>query len=224
MSRILVVGSERTRAFAAELKTRGHSIFESKLRSRAVGAVKDLVPDVMLLEADAPPRLDREIFVAMADEALTRNVPVIHILGREGSVAESLGLGAHDVLTEAMSDVEAMARIEAALRHKEGLDALVADRQRTVLLELAGAVAHQLNQPLTALSVTVEMLQMEHQRGQIEHEALARKLEEMIATVDRMAAIVKQVQDIVSYKTTAYVGDVRILDLDASSRAKGDPS
>ena len=220
MSRILVVGGVGLAPLVESLRPRGHQVFETKVRSRAVGAVRDLVPDVVLLEASDPPSLDRSIFAELESDPLTRLIPVLHVLGNGGGVAESLRLGAHDAVNTATSGEEIEARIEAALRLKGALDALVADRQRSALLELAGAVAHRLNQPLTSLSVSVELLQADLQKGEIAHEALAAKLEEMIGLIEKMSGIIKRVQEIVEYRTTSYVGTVRIVDLEASGPDK----
>jgi signal transduction histidine kinase len=214
MSRILLVGGSLVRARGQQLRDRGHEVFESTRRSRALGGVRDLVPDLVLFEADERLEADRPVFEELGRDPVTRLVPVILVVPSAAHVVPGLALGATDVVTQdAPSDVF-MARVEAALRTKAALDALVADRQRAVLLELAGAVAHRLNQPLTSLSVTAEMLRSDIDRGRLDPELLDRRAAEILEAVGRMSSIIRRVEQVVHYRTVPYVGDVRILDLE----------
>ncbi|HYY51263.1 MAG TPA: PAS domain S-box protein, partial [Myxococcales bacterium] len=82
-----------------------------------------------------------------------------------------------------------------------------------VLSELAGAAAHELNQPLTSVLGFSELLfrrTREHEKGREELAAILREAE-------RMAQIVKKIGRITRYETTAYVGRTRIVDLDRAS-------
>jgi PAS domain S-box-containing protein len=82
-----------------------------------------------------------------------------------------------------------------------------------VLSELAGAAAHELNQPLTSVLGFSELLfrrTREHEKGREELAAILREAE-------RMAQIVKKIGRITRYETTAYVGKTRIVDLDRAS-------
>jgi signal transduction histidine kinase len=82
-----------------------------------------------------------------------------------------------------------------------------------VVSELAGAAAHELNQPLTSVLGFSELLfrrTREDDKGREELAAILREAE-------RMAQIVKKIGRITRYETTAYVGRTRIVDLDRAS-------
>ena len=82
-----------------------------------------------------------------------------------------------------------------------------------VVSELAGAAAHELNQPLTSVLGFSELLfrrTRENEKGREELAAILREAE-------RMAQIVKKIGRITRYETTAYVGKTRIVDLDRAS-------
>jgi len=91
---------------------------------------------------------------------------------------------------------------------------LLEEAEKTALVsELAGAAAHELNQPLTSVLGFSELLfrrTKENEKGREELAAILREAE-------RMAGIVKKIGKITRYETRAYVGSKRIVDLDRAS-------
>lgn len=96
-------------------------------------------------------------------------------------------------------------------------EALQARERQAIIAELAGATAHELNQPLTSISGYAELL-----RRKLERDSAAYHAAEIIAgEAERMAEIVRKIGKITKYETKSYVGRAKILDLD---RASADPS
>ncbi len=87
-----------------------------------------------------------------------------------------------------------------------------AARDETVV-QLAGAVAHELNQPLTVVISSAELL-TNHDRSPAEMKELAGRMAEASL---RMADIVGKLQNATSYHTKPYVGSIRIVDLDRTN-------
>jgi PAS domain S-box-containing protein len=88
------------------------------------------------------------------------------------------------------------------------------DRQRQdAIAEIAGAAAHELNQPLTSVMGYAEYLK----RGVSGDPALAHAVEVIMGETQRMAEIVRKVGKITRYETKPYVGATKIVDLDRSS-------
>ncbi len=80
------------------------------------------------------------------------------------------------------------------------------------VLETAGAVCHELNQPLQALSGYVEIMAAR------QADAEARTYIEKIETqIERMRDITDKLQGVTRYETTEYVGNTRIIDIHRSS-------
>lgn len=90
---------------------------------------------------------------------------------------------------------------------------LQAHEKQSAIAELAGAAAHELNQPLTSVMGYAEFLK----RGVQNDVALTRAVEVILRETDRMADIVRKVGQITRYETKPYVGGAKIVDLDASS-------
>jgi len=104
-------------------------------------------------------------------------------------------------------------RIRSAL--EETQQRLDASEKQALLAELAGAAAHELNQPLTSVLGYAELLT----RKLGADDPTRRPLEVIHREASRMAEIVKQIGQITRYETTAYVGSTRIIDLAASTGA-----
>lgn len=80
------------------------------------------------------------------------------------------------------------------------------------VLETAGAVCHELNQPLQALSGYTELIAMK--AGGDETLPYARQI---ISQVDRMRDITQKLQGIARYETTDYAGQTKIIDIHKAS-------
>jgi signal transduction histidine kinase len=105
---------------------------------------------------------------------------------------------------------EAAHRTQDELRNRE---------KQALIAELAGAAAHELNQPLMIVGAYAQLLQR-----QVEADAEAKKTAEVITSeAQRMADIVRKVGSITKYETKSYVGEARILDLERASGTKDEP-
>ena len=81
------------------------------------------------------------------------------------------------------------------------------------VLETAGAVCHELNQPLQVISGYVELMMMEGMEGPKQQELAGQVLEQ----VERIADITGKLQKITRYKTVDYGRHARIIDIHQSS-------
>jgi PAS domain S-box-containing protein len=107
------------------------------------------------------------------------------------------------------------------IRHALSLEAELSKAQSNLreqeknvaVAELAGATAHELNQPLTAVMGYAELL-LRHLDSS---SPLHRAATVIVAESERMAAIVRKIGGITKYETMTYVGGSQILDLDRAS-------
>lgn len=88
-------------------------------------------------------------------------------------------------------------------------------------LELAGAVCHELNQPMMAISGYVELL-MDGEDTAIDP-AVANSLSKIRGQAERMGAITRKLMSITRYETCQYSGGGIIIDIDRSSSADSSP-
>lgn len=102
--------------------------------------------------------------------------------------------------------------IDRLHRRAEGL-AEAAARDETVI-QLAGGVAHELNQPLTIIITTSELLA---RRDPAKHDPRPH-LHQLIQASERMSDVVQKLERATSYRSKPYVGEIRIVDIDGSSQ------
>lgn len=81
------------------------------------------------------------------------------------------------------------------------------------VLEMAGAAAHHLGQPLQILLTGTEYL-----RRHPSEEASVAVVEEMLRAAHRLKSVIHRIQNITRYETEEYLRGQRIVDLDRASR------
>lgn len=116
-----------------------------------------------------------------------------------------------------LASVGVMTDLRDRIRMEEDLERAQEElRQRekmAVIAELAGAAAHELNQPLTSVLGYAEILRRRLAAGQ----AVTREMDAISTEAERMAEIVRKIGKITKYETKSYVGETKILDLDRST-------
>lgn len=85
-----------------------------------------------------------------------------------------------------------------------------------VSLEMAGAVCHELNQPIQGISGYAETLLKDSAPGSPER----RRIEGLMVMADRMGRITRKLMKITRYETKDYLQGVRIVDIDRSSEER----
>jgi PAS domain S-box-containing protein len=111
------------------------------------------------------------------------------------------------------TDLREKMRMEQRLAQAQ--EQILAQERQSIVAELAGAAAHELNQPLTSVMGYAELL-----KRRLDPVTAQYKAAEVIADeAERMAGIVRQIGKITKYETKSYVGQARILDLDRSAPA-----
>jgi len=82
-----------------------------------------------------------------------------------------------------------------------------------VLLQTAGAVCHELGQPMTVVRAHAEVL-----LDDPPPHPMREDLHAIIENVDEMVELLRKLQNVTRYATKPYVGNVRIIDLDEATR------
>lgn len=108
-----------------------------------------------------------------------------------------------------LRDLRERVRVEAELSRARSR--LSDAEKQAAITAIAGATAHELNQPLTVVLGSVELLRRRAP-------ATAGPLLDTLATeADRMSQIVKKISKLTRVETVAYPGEKRIADIDRSS-------
>lgn len=159
-------------------------------------------------EHGGPGRLEGYRTEALASDG-TR-IPVLlsaALIFEEGKPIGSVGV---------FKDMRHQLRMEAELAHAE--EALQAREKQAIVAELAGAAAHELNQPLTSILGYAELIRRRVPDGS----PLTTASETIVQEAERMAELVRKIGRMTRYVTKHYVGAAQIIDLNASSPHEAD--
>lgn len=110
-------------------------------------------------------------------------------------------------------------RIRMEQRLLDAQQKLVLSEKQALVAELAGAAAHELNQPLTSIIGYAQLIE----RQSAADASHLRAVRVILSEAERMAGIVKKIGKITKYETTDYVGGARMLDLDRAA-SESDPA
>lgn len=135
-------------------------------------------------------------------------VPVLvsaALILEDGSALGSVGV---------FTDLRERLRMERRL--SEAQEELRTREKQAFIADLAGAAAHELNQPLTSVSGYAQLILRRLPAGS----SLSGDLRVIIAEAERMADIVRKIGKITRYETKSYVGAAKIVDLDRASDIK----
>jgi len=217
---ILVVEDEAI--VAQEIKSRlekaGYSVCGvAHEGERAVAEAEHLNPDLVLMDIRLKGEMDGIEAAGLIRERC--NIPVIYLTAysdaatlERAKVQDPFGYVVKPFDTRSL-----MVSIEIALhRHHSESERIYREKLQAVI-EAAGAVCHELNQPMMAISGNAELL-MEVVDPSDPHYAGIAKIK---AQVDRMGAITRKLMSITRYETRPYASGERIVDLDKSSTTIG---
>lgn len=192
---------------------------EEALSEYEVGAFGVLLLDAVLPGIDGVEVLRR---VRVQDED-----QCIILMTAEGSGLSAMGAiraGADDYVTKPIrlddggAELEviisrSLQRRQLARENRELQAQLVQAKRLDAIMELAGATAHEMNQPLTVLMGMTELLNED-----CDPDTLRDDLGIIHRASVRLSEIVRKLSSITDYKTKPYAGDTSILDLDGSSQ------
>jgi signal transduction histidine kinase len=110
-------------------------------------------------------------------------------------------------------------RIRMEQRLLDAQQKLQLSEKQALVAELAGAAAHELNQPLTSIMGYAQLIQRQAPPSAVDSDRPPhlRAVSVILAEAERMAGIVKKIGKITKYETTDYVGSARIFDLDRAA-------
>jgi PAS domain S-box-containing protein len=142
----------------------------------------------------------------------------LELIGKSGQLvpvsltASMVYEGGREVATVGViSDLREQLRIEERLAFAQ--EKLMVSERQAVIAELAGATAHELNQPLTSVMGYSELLK----KRMVPSDPHYRAVDTILREAERMAEIVRKIGRITRYETKAYVGGTQIIDLEKST-------
>jgi DNA-binding response OmpR family regulator len=181
----------------------------------AVQAAREYMPDLILMDVIMPGMDGLTACNILSTEEKTKGIPIIIITAKTDpeDLKKGLESGAVDYVRKPFVIVELLARANTAIRFNQIQEKLVEQEKKIAIMELAGAAAHELNQPLTVINCQIklleEALEQKTQPG--------REIEIIHDSVKKMTEIIRKIGNITKYKTKDYLLGEKIIDLDQAS-------
>lgn len=112
---------ELRKALGEYLSLEGYRIAEAADGEEALARVREVRPDLVLLDVEMPKRDGFEVCQALKGEWATRGIPVILVTGVEGldPLIRGFEVGTDAYLNKPFSPVELLARIRSLLRNRQ---------------------------------------------------------------------------------------------------------
>jgi PAS domain S-box-containing protein len=200
----------------------GRVLLFNSAASRVFGYDPSDVIGKMSVEKLYPPGVAREVMRKMRDPHVSGparledyRVDMLNSAGETIQVKLSAALimeNDHAVGSVGIfTDIRDKLRMEAKLQRAQ--EELREREKHAAVAELAGAAAHELNQPLTSIIGYAELLCRRLEKESPLHNAA----DVIITQAERMAEIVRKIGKITKYETKSYVGGAKILDLDKAT-------
>jgi len=178
---------------------------------------KDLsiTPDMILLDIMMPEMDGYEVCRRLKNNPVTKDIPVIFITANtdDETLREAFESGGADYVRKPVNRIELLARIKSALAHQYLTKKLLEEEKLKGVLEMAGAVCHELNQPMQNIMGFSQLLidKIPNDDPKYEYINIIKK------QIDKMGEITRKLMKITRYETIAYVQDTKIIDIHKAS-------
>jgi CheY-like chemotaxis protein len=198
----------------AYLTTWGHEVLSCEDGNRAWKELeRPNCPRLLLLDWVMPGIDGVELCRRLRQRADTEQIYIILVTGksRKQDIVTGLEAGANDYVVKPFDQEELGARVKVGVRVVELWEKLLETERLRVLVQTAGAAAHEINQPLSVILGLSQLLQ----RTPNLDENQQKKLKGIGDGVKKISGIVQRMSEVEQYSTRAYVENIDIVDFGA---------
>jgi len=232
MTALVVDDSEVARKIITEnLQREGLRTIEAVHGMAAYEIIKQTPNEIDIVISDLlMPEMDgEELCTRIRKELNLQEIPVIILtaIADHTKLLTVFQAGATDYLVKPFFKEELLARINVHLEHtllnqklKKTIQQLETVQEEKTLkeklqgaLEMAGAICHEMNQPLQNITGYAEILGINISPD----DPAYRNISMIQDQIDRLGTITKKLMRITRYKTKSYAGDSKIFDIEQSS-------
>ena len=180
---------------------------------------KEVKPDLILLDIQMPGMNGIEVCKVLRKDEQTYDIPVIFVTASTDNetLKEAFESGGTDYVRKPVNKIELLARIKSVLIQKKLEKRLMEKEKLNGVLEMAGGICHDLNQPMQVVSGYSELLLMDMGKENSAYPYIKMIKEQ----TDEMGSITRKLMRITKYETKDYIEGSRIIDIDNAAGVAG---
>ena len=221
-STLLVVDDSPVSSMVVSLILKKHSDY---LTVRAwdgrecIKKAREVKPDLILLDIQMPDMNGIEVCKILRKDEQIYDIPVIFVTASTDNetLKEAFESGGTDYVRKPVNKIELLARIKSVLIHKKLEKKLMEEERLNGVLEMAGGICHELNQPMQVVSGYSELLLMDMGKDNSAYPYIKMIKEQ----TNKMGSITRKLMRITKYETREYIEGSRIIDIDKASNVGG---
>ncbi len=204
-----------TEVIKAILQKSGYQTKTASNGKECIESVNEFKPDLLILDIEMPIMNGIEACRCIKQNDLTKDIPIIFVTARtdDETLIEAFEVGGADYVLKPISRIELLTRIKSVLTHKEMTKKLLKEKMFESVLQTAGGICHELNQPLQIISGAIHLLTIELE----ENSPLSNHAEKINTQVERIGKITNKLMKITRFETKDYIEGSQIIDLDKAS-------
>jgi len=221
--KILIVEDDEkfARVLSEQLEKNNYDVSHVEKLSEFLESIKDGKLDLVLLDLGLPDSSGLETYEKVSK--MVSDIPIVVLTGLDDEevAVEAVKKGAQDYLVKGEVDNRTLLRsLDYAIERSrllfrlKKLQELVLQSERIkVLIETAGAVAHEINQPLTSIFGMLEILKRDLDKDT----SAQQKLDFVLGSANKIKDIIKKMGSVKQYVTKPYLKDVDIVNFEESA-------
>ncbi|MCF8075347.1 MAG: response regulator [Desulfotignum sp.] len=215
--RILIAEDDITsRAMLQAVLTKwGYHVITAKNGEEAFRMFQDSdAPQLAVLDWEMPEMDGADLCRCLRQQERREPLYLILLTSRDdaGDIVQGLEAGADDYIAKPFDTAELKARVDVGRRMISLQNEMQKREKLSGILELAGAVCHELNQPLQSVFGYSEILLMDLDADDGNYETLKKIQHE----IGRIGELTRKIMKITRYQTKPYLKS-QIVDIDRSS-------
>jgi len=198
------------------LEKEGFRTFSAVNGTDCIALVRREKPDLILLDIDMPDITGIDVCKALKQDPETKDTLIVFLTACTDKMVlkEAFESGGVDYVTKPVQRIELLVRLKSALNQKELIQKTLSEEKLRSVIEVAGAICHELNQPMMSVLGYAELLLMDLPH---DHE-MYPNVEKIKAQTERMGKITRKLMGITTYRTKDYMGGVsQIIDIDRAA-------
>lgn len=193
------------------LRAAGYRVHSAPDGLGCLNKVSQVHPDLIVMDVVMPNMDGIEACRQLKAEQASGHIPVIFVTGNtdDETLKRAFDAGGSDYVRKPVRQVELLARVRTALNEQAMMRRLAEKEKLKGILETAGGICHELNQPLQYVLGVIQLMLMDVSP---EDESYTH-LDGVRESVEQMGMITKKLMEITHLKAIKYSEGMDIIDV-----------